>query len=47
MPEGDQNQGPIPVGVATLPRPLDQLFDFGRRQIFAGPKLGIWWANQN
>jgi hypothetical protein len=40
----DQDQGAISVAVAPLPGLLDQLFDFGRCQIFAGTKLCIRWA---
>jgi hypothetical protein len=47
MPEDDQDQGAIAVAVAPLPRLLHELFDFGRRQVFAGTKFGIWRANWN
>ena len=47
MPKGRQDQGCVPVAIAPLPRLLHQLFDFGRRQIFTGAKLGIWWASQD
>jgi hypothetical protein len=45
--EGNQDQGSVPVAVPPLSRLLDQLFDLGRRQVFAGPQLGIWQPNQN
>ena len=41
MPEGDQDQSGVAVGIAPVPSRLDQLLDFLRRQIFAGPQLGI------
>ena len=47
VPKGGQDQGRVPVPVATLARLLDELLDFGRRQIFAGTELRIWRASWN
>lgn len=44
MPKSSQDQRSVPVAIPPLPRFFDQLFDLGRRQIFAGTKLGIWQA---
>jgi len=43
MPEGNQDQRGVAVAVAPASLGgFDQLLDFGRRQVFTGPQLGIW-----
>ena len=47
MPKGNQDERGVPVAVAAIARALHELIDFGRRQIFARPQLGIRRPGRN
>jgi hypothetical protein len=47
MSEGNQDQGRVTVTVSAIASGLDQLVDFGQRQVLAWPQVGIGWADRN
>ena len=47
MPEGDQDEGGIPVTVAAVLGRLHEPLNLGNGKIFPRPELVVWGADQN
>jgi hypothetical protein len=47
MPEGDQDQGGVPVTIAAVLGRLHEPLNLGNGKIFPRPELVVWGADQN
>jgi hypothetical protein len=47
MPEGDQDQGGVPVAIPAVLGRLHEPLNLGHGKIFPRPELVVWWADRN
>jgi hypothetical protein len=47
MPEGDQDQGGVPMTVAAVLGRLHEPLNLGHGKIFPRPELVVCWADRN